>query len=42
MADNQTKSLFTELDEKIDQHKAAKKVKKIKEQQNNSNNTSLF
>lgn len=42
MADNQTKSLFTELDEKIDRYKATQKAKKLKQQKQNDNNTSLF
>ena len=37
------KSLFTELDEKIDQYKMRQKMKKQKEQkQQQDNNTSLF
>jgi hypothetical protein len=43
MDNNQPKSLFTQLDEKIDQYKANQKAKKLKEQQQQKkNNTSLF
>jgi hypothetical protein len=44
MANNQRpKSLFTQIDEKIDEYKAKKKAQKQREQQQqNRNNTSLF
>ncbi len=43
MANNMSKSLFTEIDEKIDQYKMRQKAKKQKEQQKQqNNNTSLF
>jgi hypothetical protein len=43
MAYKGTKSLFTEIDEKIDEHQAKKKAEKAKvKKQNNDNNTSLF